>query len=555
MLQRAIRSSTIKRSTSFLIQRNHLKKTERNRFITPFLTNTQLQSSLTGGDAVSSSRRPFKSPKDAPDDSKVNKSNQEEELHWNKLGLMSEIADTVKSSLGYKQPTPIQKMSIPRLLSKEHIAFAAATGSGKTLAYLLPVIHSLKSEELLQEQNSTFVLRKPKRPRAVILAPTRELVEQIVHVIKSLSHGIKISSASLVGGEDAGKQRRKLESSPIDILVATPGRFVKRLRDGHMYIGSVRYIVIDEIDTMLENGFQGDIDVLLKGVNNRKEEDDTQVVVTTATMTKAVRRILDLEGGTSSLNKKNTSTLNLPKTLRFIEAPGLHRAVPRLNQVFIDVGNTDKLSLLLDVVHSSYSSQQKEEQPKTLIFCNTISSCRAVEHALTEAGISCLSYHGDLGSTMRNENVQVFKSSPFQNTLICTDIASRGLDIPAIEHIVMFDFPLNPIDYLHRSGRTARGTSGVGKVTALIAKRDKVLAMAIEQAVLSGMPLDSLSSRKSDYSPGAKSGTATRNSSFKKKSTQSNGRTGSSAGKTPVKVASGRSGAKSNSGRRRTRRS
>lgn len=546
MLQRAIRSSTIKRSVSFLIQRNHIKKTEINKCIGPFLTKTQLQSSFTGGDAISSSRRPFKSPKDAPDDSKVNKG-QEEELYWNKLGLMTEIVDTVKSSLGYQQPTPIQKMSIPRLLSKEHIAFAAATGSGKTLAYLLPVIHSLKSEEILQEQNSTFVLRKPKRPRAVILAPTRELVEQIVHVIKSLSHGIKISSASLVGGEDAGKQRRKLESSPIDILVATPGRFVKRLRDGHMYIGSVRYIVVDEIDTMLENGFQGDIDVLLKGVNNRKE-DDTQVIVTTATMTKAVRRILDLEGGTSALNKK-TSTLKLPKSLRFIEAPGLHRAVPRLNQVFIDVGNTDKLSLLLDVVHSSYS---QEKEPKTLIFCNTISSCRAVEHALTEAGISCLSYHGDLGSTMRNENVQIFKSSAFQNTLICTDIASRGLDIPTIEHIIMFDFPLNPIDYLHRSGRTARGTSGVGKVTALIAKRDKVLAMAIEQAVLSGMPLDSLSSRKSDYLPGAKLGNA-RNSSFKKKGTQSNGKRGS-AGKTRVKVASGRGGAKS-SGRRRTRRS
>ena len=374
----------------------------------------------------------------------------------------------------------------------------------------------------------------------------------------------------MVGGEDAGKQRRKLEQGPVDILVATPGRFVKRLRDGHMYIGSVRYIVIDEIDTMLENGFQGDIDVLLKGVNNRKEDDDSssQVIVTTATMTKAVRRILDLEGSgnTSSLNKKKSgtgSTLQLPQSLRFIEAPGLHRAVPRLNQVFIDVGSTDKLSLLLDVVHSSYANKQKQEQqPKTLIFCNTISSCRAVEHGLTEAGISCLSYHGDLGSTMRNENVEVFKTNPFQNTLICTDIASRGLDIPAIEHIVMFDFPLNPIDYLHRSGRTARGTTGVGKVTALIAKRDKVLAMAIEHAVLNGMPLDSLSSRKSDYLPGAKLGatSTTRKSSFNKKNTSqsntSNSRGGSGGKSSNSKFQSGRSGnnAKNTTGRRRTTR-
>merc|ERR1711862_361079 len=200
-----------------------------------------------------------------------------------------------------------------------------------------------------------------------------------------------------------------------------------------------------------------------------------------------------------------------------IQASGLHRAVPRLNQIFIDVGSTDKISLLFDILQNNNNNHGN--QPKTLIFCNTISSCRAVEHELTEAGISCLSYHGDLGSTMRNENVKIFKSSSDHNTLICTDIASRGLDIPTIEHIIMFDFPLNPIDYLHRSGRTARGTTGVGKVTALIAKRDKVLAMAIEHAVLNGLPLDSLSSRKSGYSPGAKLGatSTTRKSSFNKK--------------------------------------
>jgi len=149
---------------------------------------------------------------------------------------------------------------------------------------------------------------------------------------------------------------------------------------------------------------------------------------------------------------------------------------------------------------------------------------------------------------MRNENVQHFKTNAFQNTLICTDIASRGLDIPAIEHIIMFDFPLNPIDYLHRSGRTARGTTGVGKVTALIAKRDKVLAMAIEHAVLNGLPLDSLSSRKSDYSPGAKLGatSTTRKSSFNKKNnsvsnSSSDSRRGSAGGKNS-KFQSGRSG-------------
>lgn len=292
--------------------------------------------------------------------------------------------------------------------------------------------------------------------------------------------------------------------------------------------------------------------------------------------------------------KQSNVKIMLPPNMRILTAPGLHRAVPCLKQVFIDVGNTDKLSLLIDLVanngHGGAGSvlstkasangggDNDDKVGLTLVFCNTVSSCRAVQHGLTESGIDSLCYHGDLNSVVRADNLKLFrqagksvsgdfdddddgeeddytddsgeddwsmfesdddddinewnddsmkrttsqkkkktKKAKIPRIMICTDIAARGLDVPEVDHVIMFDFPLNPIDYLHRAGRTARGINqqkqqhgksnvraGSGRVSALVAKRDRVLAMTIEGAVQRGEPLDGLSSRKSDYLPGAK---------------------------------------------------
>lgn len=215
--------------------------------------------------------------------------------------------------------------------------------------------------------------------------------------------------------------------------------------------------------------------------------------------------------------EKASTNICLPPNIRVLEAPGLHRAVPTLQQIFVDVGQTDKLSLLMDAVQSHRSSTDFKENNNnddddaspsslTLVFCNTVSSARAAEHALAEAGIDCLCYHGELNSAARADNLERFRAGSEERVLVCTDIAARGLDVPAVDHVVMFDFPLNPLDYLHRAGRTARAGSTKGKVTALVAKRDKVLAKAIEEAVVRGERLDSLTGRKTDYAPGGKLG-------------------------------------------------
>ena len=554
-------------------------------------------------------------------------------LEWSKLGLLTDLVDAVvgdaaeRKGLGLMDgPTPIQKMAIPEILSgckdrmaslenikntdKEKkkssvssavtssfdvdlentnswssssasqsdttippvrsLAFAAATGSGKTLAYVLPVIQSLRAQELmaLNADDTTSPvealsrLRKPRRPRALILAPTRELARQILSVLKSVGHHCKISSELLVGGDGYGKQRKRLAERPVDILVATPGRLVKHRDSGDIFLGSVRHVVIDEMDTMLEQGFQNDLGRLLHPMLYKRKvveideykngkltlvEGAPQVILTTATMTPAVRRLLDKPELPFALKKTyskqnaaededddtppNAIKIALPGDIRILTAPGLHRVVPRLKQVFVNVGSSDKLSLLVDVVAGG-ERQKRERQrggehlPLTLVFCNTVSSCRAAEHALAESGVSSLCYHGDLKSSDREENLEMFRkvgegsNSYDASVLVCTDIASRGLDVPQVDHVVMFDFPLNPIDYLHRAGRTARGMSsgggqskpsggvkrGEGKVTALVTKRDRVLASAIEGAVQRGESLEGLSSRKSDYEKGAKLG-------------------------------------------------
>jgi superfamily II DNA/RNA helicase len=617
--------------------------------------NVNNNKSLGKKDASSTakSRMPFKAPYGASDDSipvsssssSSSLSDSSPDISWSKLGLTPDISSYLTKStsdggLGFVNgPTPVQKMIIPAILSgcandiftsdsnkdndddddgkgMQSIAFAAATGSGKTLAYVLPIIQALKSQEILYDNSSTTSssspttttitnsLRRPKRPRALILAPTRELATQIGSVLKSLSHIVKLSTESIIGGDDYGKQRKKLDR-PIDILVATPGRLVKHWNEQNVFLGSVKFFVIDEVDTMLEQGFQADIGSVLhpllyrhKGFfdSNKDNLDNVklvpgapQVILTSATMTNAVRRLLHDETVSKKriIPKRNNDDGNknndggdvkilLPKNIRILTAPGLHKAVPRLRQVFIDVGNTDKLSLLVDLVSndgrgsagSTLRSKDKEDYDRnggglTLVFCNTVGSCRAAQHALAESGIESLCYHGDLNSVARAENLKIFreagkvgkadkvedeyvandefddddewsisdwdeadddayemeskdilkkKSAP--RILVCTDIAARGLDVPEVDHVIMFDFPLNPIDYLHRAGRTARGVNqqqgssvgraGSGRVSALISKRDRVLAMAIEGAVQRGEPLDGLSSRKTDYLPGGK---------------------------------------------------
>mmetsp|Transcript_26289 Transcript_26289/g.38972 ORF Transcript_26289/g.38972 Transcript_26289/m.38972 type:complete len:610 (+) Transcript_26289:185-2014(+) len=445
---------------------------------------------------------------------------------FNGMGLMDVIVNGL-SAQNYKTPTDVQVSVIPRLLKRENIVLSASTGSGKTLAYTVPAIQNM----ILHERSG--YLRLHQRPRCLVLVPTRELAKQVLDCVKGLSHYAKVSSCAVMGGESYSVQRRAL-SGRVDLIVASPGRLVQHYQQRNLSLSEVNCVIIDEVDTMLTQGFGADIRTILHAVqqsspvnstlsvttsppswyssqvgSQRRWRPDThcslQVVMASATLTPALKRLLEelatppkpasdeTVESTKTRSIESEDQYGLGLQMDVIEVDGARKSLPNVRHNVEDTGGRDKVSVLMQVIQDHHRKGWK-----TMIFCNTIASCRAAAYAVEGMKMPALSYHGDLNSEARTANLDMFRHDPTQQYLICTDIAARGIDIPSVEHVVMFDFPLNPIDYLHRAGRTGRmGSKGL--VTAIVAKRDRVLSEAIQRSIAQGLPLDSLSSDKRAY--------------------------------------------------------
>lgn len=371
--------------------------------------------------------------------------------------------------LGISAPTEIQGLGIPEILQGKSLVLGSHTGSGKTLAYMLPLAQLLRRDESL----SGMVI-KPRRPRAVVLCPTRELSEQVFHVAKSISHHARFRSRMVSGGGRLRPQEDSL-NSPIDMIVGTPGRVLQHIEDGNIVYGDIKYVVLDEADTMFDRGFGPDIRKFIGPLKNRAlkpSDKGFQTVLVTATMTKAVQKLVDEEF--EGIVHLRTSTL--------------HKKIASARHDFISLkGDENKLDTLMQVLEPSLSKGNR-----VMVFCNTLNSSRAVDHFLSENQISTVNYHGEVPAEQRVENLQRFKAEGGDRpTLVCTDLAARGLDLD-VDHVIMFDFPSTSIDYLHRTGRTAR-MGAKGKVTSLVAKKDFRLANLIEEAIKKNESLESLS--------------------------------------------------------------
>jgi len=395
----------------------------------------------------------------------------------------------------------VQREAIPRVLSGGSVLLASETGSGKTLAYLLPLVARLRAEEAAA---GGVREARPGRPRALVLSPTRELAEQIFGVAKQVSHSARLRVALAGGGGSRADTRRNL-SRPVDLLVGTPGRVLehagrggdpprgKAKRNGGggsalVSLRDLRCVVVDEADTMFDQGFAPDVRRLLAPLFGEGLAGGAgatgQAVLVAATLTKPVRQLLDAEA--------------FP--FETVETASLHRPARGARQAFLPVGQQDKLALLAQVLHG------RQAQDSTVVFCNTLASCRACEHHLSELGLDTLCLHGDVPPRERREVIARFRAGD-AGLLVCTDLAARGLDFGdrPVGHVVMFDFPLNSVDYLHRAGRTARAGAG-GRVTSLVARRDAVLAGRIEEALRTGATLESLSSAKEERAPKSAAG-------------------------------------------------
>ncbi|XP_078439261.1 RH39 [Wolffia australiana] len=386
---------------------------------------------------------------------------------FSELGLSEELMAALEE-MGISAPTEIQRVGIPGVLEGKSVVLGSHTGSGKTLTYMLPLVQLIKRDE-----EESGMLMKARRPRAVVMCPTRELSEQVFRVAKSISHHAKFRSTMISGGGRLRPQEDSL-NIPLDMIVGTPGRILQHINDGNIVYGDIKYLVLDEADTMFDRGFGPDIKKFLAPLKNRclkPGDHGFQTILVAATMTKAVQTLVDEEF--QGIVHLRTSTFN--------------KKVASARHDFMKLsGSENKLEVLLQVLEPSLAKGNR-----VMVFCNTLNSSRAVDHFLRENQISTVNYHGEVPADQRVENLKKFKSDEGDcPTLVCTDLAARGLDMD-VDHVIMFDFPLNSIDYLHRTGRTAR-MGAKGKVTSLVAKKDLILATRIEDAIRKNESLETL---------------------------------------------------------------
>ena len=337
---------------------------------------------------------------------------------------------------GYTTPTPIQAQAIVPILEGRDVIGCAQTGTGKTAAFAIPTI-----ERLLKQGRSG--------PRVLVLAPTRELALQIAETFDTLGGAQGIRSAVLIGGEAMGPQVLALGRRP-DVIVATPGRLFDHLERRTANLGTIRLVVLDEADRMLDMGFAPQVDRILRVVPL-----DRQTLCFSATMPKEVERLV---------------REHLVRPVR-IDAGTVARPVAGVTQVLYRAQTQDKTPLLLKLLG--------QERGQTLVFTRTKHRADRVARAVQAAGHRVTRLHADRSMSQRREALDGFRSGRYR-VLIATDIAARGIDVPEITHVVNFDMPHTAEDYIHRIGRTARAEAS-GRASSLAAPEEHEQLRAIER--------------------------------------------------------------------------
>ena len=335
------------------------------------------------------------------------------------------IEDSLKNSLSrmnFVKPTPIQSMAIPVALEGKDILGTAQTGTGKTLAFSIPLIN-----KLILDKNAF----------ALVMCPTRELATQVMEAIKSIiSDNINIRTALLIGGEAMQKQLRQL-SNRSRIIVGTPGRINDHLKRKSLNLSATKYLVLDETDRMLDMGFTPQIEMVLKFVPKNH-----QTLLFSATLPQNILRISE-------------RYLNKPER---ISAGSTSVPIAKIKQETLQVFKENKYDELID--------QFLTRKGSILVFVKTKRSADKIVKRLKEEGHSADAIHGDLRQSKRDRVINSFRKG-IKRILIATDVAARGLDIPLIQHVINYDLPQVPEDYIHRIGRTARAGSDGSALTFL----------------------------------------------------------------------------------------
>ena len=324
--------------------------------------------------------------------------------------------------LGFATATPIQSVSLPYSLSDYDITGQAKTGTGKTAAFLITILTQ-------QWENPRRGAAKPGSPRALILAPTRELALQIEADAVELSAHMDCHIVTVVGGMDMNKQRDALHAKPLDILVATPGRLLDFVQRRDIYLKDCEVLVIDEADRMLDMGFIPDVRRIVYQTPHKKQR---QTLFFSATFNEAVMRL--------------ASSWTLAPEHVVIEPDQV--ASDTVDQQFWLVGYKEKRELLARFIKS-------ESPTRTIIFVNRRDQTRDLHAYLSKQGVNCEQLSGEVPQTKRIRTLDRFKSGDI-SALVATDVAGRGIHVDNISHVINFHLPDDPEDYVHRIGRTGR---------------------------------------------------------------------------------------------------
>lgn len=352
------------------------------------------------------------------------------------LGLNQEIMGAVEE-LGYTAPTPVQAGAIPQVLEGRDVLAAAQTGTGKTAAFLLPTMNNLAHGEKRRVRGRSLGCG----PYLLVVTPTRELAQQIESVCRAVAKHTGHSSVTVVGGLGYGPQRNALKQG-CDILIATPGRLIDLMEQGACSLDQVQVLVLDEADRMLDMGFLPAIRTIVAATPEQR-----QTLLFSATLDES----------------KVGSITDLVKTPARIEVAPVTSTADTVEQYALPVSLEAKNALLAQVL-------KKAGSERVIVFTRTKHRADACRRRLVKANITCAVIHGDRTQNQRERALRSFSAGEV-DVLVATDVLARGIDIADVNYVVNFDVPEDPVDYIHRIGRTGRG-GDVGWSLTFVTEQD-----------------------------------------------------------------------------------
>ena len=372
-------------------------------------------------------------------------------MSFESLGLHAELLSAI-AALGYETPTPIQSQAIPVIFEGCDLLAGAQTGTGKTAAFALPIV------QLLGEK---LPVEKRRKPRALVLVPTRELAAQVSEQMNNFARRLSLRSTMIYGGVNIQAQIERLHRG-VDIVVATPGRLLDHAERGTVDLSRIRFLVLDEADRMLDLGFIDDIQRVAEYLPIKR-----QTLLFSATYSQNIKQLAD-------------ELLNHPRRIEVARRTITADAVSQSVYLVEKSRKREMLSLMI----------RKGNWNQVLVFARTRYGADKLTEELLFDGIKAAAIHSNKSQSLRTRTLAEFKRGEFR-VLVATDVAARGLDIERLPHVVNYDLPQVPEDYVHRVGRTGRaGEEGIA--LSLVSPEEQTLLQAIEKLLKYAIPRETL---------------------------------------------------------------